>query len=312
MDLKTALGVKRELEAIFTTRTRDPRRRRKFALGVATPTATTDYRVAVRTPSMEALPANALEIIRRQTAGEMDVQVIGEIRALGAHALALSRGVAIGASVAHRRCGAGTLGFFARRAFDGAVGFVSNNHVIAAEDEGRDNDDILHPAPADRGQRSGNVIGHLAGGYPRLKTARVEVDCAFARLIDGMPYDAGSLDEGRKIGVSPLAPYTEPDVCKIGRTTGLTYGAITAFDVGPEVHYGFGSTRFRKQIEINSVGDLPFALGGDSGSLVFTRSLQPVGLVFALSAIGGHRNCGLTYANPIDSVLSALGVTLLT
>jgi hypothetical protein len=311
MDLTTALGVKRDLEAFFTTRTRGSKRR-KFALGVATPTATTDYRVAVRTPTAEDLPDTALDVIRRQTNGEMDVRVVGPIGALGAHTLAISRGVAIGASVAHYLCTAGTLGFFARRESDGAIGFVSNNHVIAAEDRGEENDDILHPAPADRGRRSDNVIGHLAGGYPRLKNSKVEADCAFARLVDGMPYDASSLENGQKIGVAPLAPYAEPDVCKIGRTTGLTYGRITAFDLGPEVHYGFGAVLFRKQIEIDSVNDLPFSLGGDSGSLVFTRSLQPVALVFAASAIGGRRNSGLTYANPIDSVLSALGVTLLT
>ncbi len=308
MDLTTALAVKQELESIFTTR----RKRRKFAFGVATPNETAGYRVAVRTPTADDLPQPALELIHRRTKGEVDVRVIGPIGALAAHALATSRGVAIGASVAHYLCTAGTLGFFARRNSDGALGFVSNNHVIAAEDRGAENDDILHPAPADRGRRSDNVIGHLAGGYPLLRRGAVQVDCAFARLVDGTSYDPGTLDGARKIGVIPVVPYAEPEVCKIGRTTGLTYGRITAFHLGPEVHYGFGRVRFKEQIEIDSLDDMPFSLGGDSGSLVLTRSLQPVGLVFAASAIGGRRNSGLTYANPISSVLTALGVTLLT
>ncbi len=311
MDLRSAQDVKRELEAIFATRTRGGRRR-KFAFGVATPTATTDYRVAVRTPSEGDLPQETLDIIRQRTAGEVDVRVIGPITAIGAHALSINRGVAVGASVAHYLCTAGTLGFFARRNSDGAIGLVSNNHVIAAEDRGQASDEILHPAPADRGTRKDNVIGHLAAGYPLLKQTNVIVDCAFAQLVHGIPYDASSLDDGRKLGVAPLAPHVEPDVCKIGRTTGLTVGRITAFDLDPEVNYTFGSIRFKKQIEIDSVNDMPFSLGGDSGSLVFTQSGQPVALVFAGSAIGGKRNCGLTYANPIDAVLNALGITFLT
>lgn len=311
MDLTTALSLKRELESMFTTRTRGPKRR-KFAFGVATPTSTEGYRIAVRMPAAEDMPDHVLDYVRRKAADEVDVRVVGPIGPLAAHELAVSRGVAVGASVAHYSCTAGTLGFFARREHDGAIGFVSNNHVIAAEDQGHENDHILHPAPADRGKGSDNVIGHLAGGYPLLRRGSVQVDCAFARLVDGMSYDARTPSGGRISAVSMVPPHIEPDVCKLGRTTGLTYGRITAIEVGPEVTYRFGSVRFRQQIEIDSVGDLPFSLSGDSGSLVFTRSLQPVGLIFAASAIGGHRNCGLTYANPIDSVLSALGVTLLT
>lgn len=310
MDLTEALGLKRELESIFTTRRRGPQRR-KFALGVATPTETAGYRIAVRTPTEEDLPEKTRAYIRRRAKDEVDERVIGPIGPLAAHALAINRGVAIGASVAHRRypC-AGTLGFFAQRKSDGVLGFVSNNHVIAAEDRGVENDDILHPAPAD-GKRSQKVIGHLVGGYPTLRRTSALVDCAFARLADGIPYDSAILDAGNRLRVAPEIPHAIPDVCKIGRTTGLSYGRISAFDVGPEVTYGFGSVKFKQQIEIDSVSDIPFSLSGDSGSLVFTKDFQPVALVFAASTIGGYRNCGLTYANPIGSVLDALGVTLL-
>src|SRR5258706_549550 len=222
MDLTTALGVKRELAAMFAVRGSGGSRRR-FAIGVATPMQSTDYRIAIRAASEEDLPPATLDLLRCRTAGELDVRYVGTIFPNAAHALAVTRGAAIGASVAHSLCAAGTLGFFARRAADSAVGFVSNNHVLAAENRGQDGDEILYPAPADGGRRTGNVIGHLAGEYPRLSTANVmAVDCAFAPLVRGTPYDASSLGDGRKIDVTPVLPHLEPDVWKIGRTNRFT------------------------------------------------------------------------------------------
>ena len=306
MDLATVRHVKRELESVFA----DRHRPRKFALGVATPEGTRGYRVAVRATKEEDLAKNSLDILRDHTAGELDVQVVGRIRATGAHALASNRGFGIGASVARDRCNPGTLGFFARRISDDAVGFVSASHILAAEDRGQEGDEIV-----DAAQRPHTVIGHLAGRYPRLNQQHRDhlVDCAFAQLIDGISYDARSLDDGRKIEVTPVSAHLKPDVCKIGMKSGITYGRVIAFELDPVVHYSFGPVRFKNQIEIDSADDTRFSKIGDSGSLVVTRDgCNPVALVFAMSALGGHANRGLTYANPIDAVLRVLGVTLLT
>jgi hypothetical protein len=309
MDLTAVRSVKRELESLFATR-KGPSR--KFALGVAMPTTDAGYRIAVRAATKKDLPESSLAILRRQTAGELDVQFVGRISASRAHELAISRGPAIGASVAHSLGAAGTLGFFARRVSDGSIGFVSNNHVLAAEDRGQDSDEIFHPAPIDCPLRTHNPIGFLAGGYPRLKRTDPIVDCAFAQLVEGTRYNAASLYGRRKIGATPVKPNVHRNVCKIGRTTGLTYGRITAFEMDPLVHYSFWPIHFRNQIEIESVDSSRFSKGGDSGSLVFTQyGSDPVALVFAASLVGGHANRGLTYANPIDAVLRALGVTLL-
>ena len=48
---------------------------------------------------------------------------------------------------------------------------------------------------------------------------------------------------------------------------------------------------------------MPFCGRGDSGSLVFTRDREPVGLLFL-----GTR-AGRGYANPIADVLNSLSVT---
>jgi hypothetical protein len=304
MDLATVRHVKRELESVFATR---QGKLRKFALGVATPAGKKGYRVAVRAAAEEDLPKNSLRILREHAAGEVDVQFVGRISATGAHALTVTRGLAIGASVARARCNPGTLGFFARRVSDDAIGFVSANHILAAEDRGLEGDEIVYPGPPH------TVIGRLAGKYPRLNQRNpLVVDCAFAELIDGLSYDTSSLNGGRKVGVTPVAPNLKPDVCKIGTKSGITYGRVTAFELDPVVHYSFGRVQFKNQIEIDSADNSRFSKRGDSGALVFTRDgCNPVGLVFAMSAVGGHANRGLTYANPIDAVLRALGVTFL-
>ena len=90
-------------------------------------------------------------------------------------------------------------------------------------------------------------------------------------------------------------------------------GQITAFDIDNfSVDYSFGRIQFEGLIEIESeISAAPFARPGDSGSLVFNAEGQPLGLLFVSSLRGGAHNCGLAYATPIDTVLSALGVTFI-
>lgn len=314
MDLQSALGVKQQLVESFSQERGGVRGGpRNFALGVAPGAQPVQYRIAVRAESSADLPPETLSEIERNAAGEVDVRVVGRISASTGRAASAMRGPGIGASVAHFLCGAGTLGFFARKTSDQSIGFVSNNHVIAAEDQGEDLDDILHPAPSDRGMRPRDVIGHLVGGYPKLKQAKVVVDCAFARLVDGKKYDPESLGDGQRLSSTCVSPFAQLEVRKVGRSTGATFGRVSAFDLDPRVYYSFGRVRLHGQVEIEPDGDKPFSCGGDSGSLVFTRDgCHPTGLLFAGSALGGPSNCGLSYANPIDAVLSALGVTFIT
>jgi hypothetical protein len=97
----------------------------------------------------------------------------------------------------------------------------------------------------------------------------------------------------------------------VGRTTGLTRGKVTAFEVD-NVYVGFdiGTLRFDDQIEIEGEGTGPFSQGGDSGSLIVGEDLRAVGLLFAGSDQGGANGQGLTYANPMSTVLEALKIEL--
>src|SRR5437763_7823680 len=117
MDLESAFRKKREIEALFATRGR-----RRFALGVAIPPTGTNYAIAVRAASEDELPETALAAIQREAGGEVEVRYTGRISPIAGSPGAAGHAAAIGSSVAHYRCGAGTLGFFARRNDDEAIG----------------------------------------------------------------------------------------------------------------------------------------------------------------------------------------------
>ncbi len=100
------------------------------------------------------------------------------------------------------------------------------------------------------------------------------------------------------------------DVRKLGRTTGLTNGRISAValdDVGVDMETGIAV--FDNQIEIESTREgKPFCLGGDSGSLIVDSDNLAAALLFAGSDEGGAWDLGLTFANPIGAVITALGI----
>jgi hypothetical protein len=273
------------------------------AVGVATTQQHGDFRIAVRAQREEDLTIGARRFLEGMTEGALDVRITGPITPQSTPLL-------IGASTAHARGCWGTLGFFARRNSDGSRGFVSNNHVIAHEDQGREGDDVIH---ADGSHGTRVVIGSLAGDYPRLNGEARRVDCAFARLRPDVAVKQDALGEEDRLSAIPASPTGPVEVIKIGGTTGRTEGRMTAFTLTDViVDYSFGPVQFHDQIEIESLTTTPFSRGGDSGSLIFTRDREPLALLFAGSALGGTTDSGLTYANPIGSVLEALGVTLVT
>ncbi len=315
MQLDDARGRKLDIRSFIATdvvRTRGEETAKAIAIGFATTARRDDYAIAVRSRSEELLPADVLESIRQRAGGEIDVRYTGRVSVERPAAGSAPRRLAIGSSVGHYRGTAGTLGFFAQRN-DGTIGIVSNNHVLAAEDRGEDGDEILHPGPADRGCRPKDVVARLSGDYPRLKRSPQTVDCAFAPLVDWIEYAPLAMGPGERLSATTAKPQALHSVVKLGRTTGRTFGRITAFDVDNfPVDYSFGRVLYDGLVEMESVSTEPFARSGDSGSLIFNAERQPVGLLFACSVRGGAHNCGMAYASPIDTVLEALGVTFLT
>ena len=218
------------------------------------------------------------------------------------------RPVPIGVSGGQPDVTAGTIG--ARVSDDDRTFALSNNHVFANRNNASPGDDILQPGRVDGGTDPSNSIGKLHA-FERINF------CGVLRCPDNRLDAAIALTSSENLGTgTPADGYGEPraktvtatlgqQVQKYGRTTGLTTGVVSGLNATINVNYNTGTARFVDQVLIS---DGRFSQGGDSGSLVVTRSSggddrRPVGLLFA----GSNTH---TIANPIDLVLDRFGVTI--
>jgi hypothetical protein len=312
--LQEAIAAKRfALAAGPMPSSRRPQRR--LALGIA-PKGKNDYRLAVRI-QRRALMEQAVEQIVKKARQEVDIRYIGRVQKRSATAGSLAipwyqarqRPLLIGASVGHFSITAGTIGGFVRPRNGGAVAMLSNNHVLADEGRGGIGDDILQQGRFDKGRRPQDVVAVLAN-FVSFKTNSANfIDCAIASIQDGTDFDRATLQGIGAFSGQTAAAADNIQVAKVGRTTGVTRGRVTAFELDDViVSFDVGNLRFDDQLEIEGAGDSMFSDGGDSGSLIVNEDLSAVGLLFAGSDQGGANGKGLTYANPILSVLDALKV----
>jgi hypothetical protein len=280
-----------------------------------TPTAPGRARVAIRLQreSDRAL----LPDLGAAAAAAVDIRVIGRVRALVSPVLPSSaaelrgrvRPLRPGLSVAHPAVTAGTLGGFVRTS--AGLSILSNNHVLAASDAASVGDAVLQPGPADGGRPADRVATLTA--FVRFRTGGTNlVDAAVAALDPDGAAEPGDLPGGPLGETVPSGLDVDPDeaVEKLGRTTGHTRGRITAVEVDAvAVDYDGVVHRFDDQIEIQGAG-APFSAGGDSGSVIWrSRDRAPTALLFAGSATGGTSGGGVTFANPLATVLTALQAT---
>jgi len=265
-----------------------------------------DVWLAVRvqrvTPGTESL----VEYIRERAKGECDVRLVGRVVKQVPWHQKKNRPLRIGGSIGHIQVTAGTLGaFVAPRGGDGSEDLIlSNNHVLANENNASQGDAILQPGKVDGGRRT-DTVGRLHAFRP-LKARGNTIDAATADLIEGIEYHFDWLEgRGAIAGVRATPLGIGEPVFKVGRTTGLTEGRVAAIEVDDLV-VGFdrGDLLFDGQIEIAPVGTEPFSLGGDSGSLIVDSEQMAVGLLFAGNDVDA------TYANQIQEVLDILRVDL--
>ena len=207
---------------------------------------------------------------------------------------------------------AGTLGCFVRSGSSTALYILSNNHVLADENRYPKGGAIVQPGTLDGGSPTADRVAKLTR-FVRLDTGQPNlVDCAIAQLNSGIQADVHKLK-----GIGTLAGQRSADlqigdiVHKVGRTTGVRHGRVTAFELdGVSVQYDIGVLTFDNQIEIEGAGNKSFSDAGDSGSLIVDDQMQAAALLFAGGDHGGTNGKGLTYANPIAAVLAALKVKL--
>jgi hypothetical protein len=218
-------------------------------------------------------------------------------------------------------CCGGTFGAIVE---DGSNQYIlSNNHVLARTNIGLQGEAVIQPGLIDQDpvcyKDTLDTVGYLSDfvSIKFRKGASVplnEVDAAIAVVEAGKVEPNGVILDIGLVSANTVPAFVGQAVQKSGRTTGHTFGTVSAIDVDVDVTYwkecGKGSqvARFTGQIMITPGG---FSDSGDSGSLIIESGTadpcnglpRAVGLLFAGSST-------TTVANPIDAVLRALGVAM--
>ncbi len=197
----------------------------------------------------------------------------------------------------------GTLGALVRDTATGATMALTNFHVACVNNTWTVGDRMV--------QQALNDGGNAAGQFGSLTRATLsdQVDGSVVTLDAGRAWSASVHDVGDVAGTQ--AATVGMNVQKRGRTTEHTFGRIVSTDFTVTINYGsdVGSHTFHHQIRIepDTARNPRFSDHGDSGSVILTDDRHVVGLLY-----GGTTDGSMTFANPIASVLSELGVELLT
>lgn len=199
---------------------------------------------------------------------------------------------------------------------DDALYILSNNHVIGGCNHAPCDSIIMAPAPAD------SIIGvaprevgrlkkicPMSSGHPDfMETCKIDAALAKVTQPEILTSRQGATADWYDTPAVAMPLQTRMQVKKVGRTTGLTYGVVESKIVGymklPYKAVGFNATVYFSDFWIvEGNGGNPFALAGDSGSLVVTADESAaVGLVFAVEG-GGRRACVL----PLVPILEKFG-----
>lgn len=274
---------------------------------------TREYGLALRVyEGKDHIAQQAVKFLDRY---QREVQVIRGVRyrpQVAAAPAALTSGLSIG----HPRITAGTLGGFVRDR-DG-VYMLSNNHVLANSNRAAPYDPIMAPGPSDLGaDRRYRVIGHLQRWVELREHTPEGLDAAIAKLSGGTKYKASFVPGVGRVDRTPIDDrYGVHSVFKYGRTTKLTHGVVSAFEIDDiVVNYGTPQRprwlQFDNQLELVGAQRVDmFSQGGDSGSVIYDAgSRRPYALLFAGGRDGAGRD--RTLGHFLADVLAALGVEML-
>jgi hypothetical protein len=291
----------------------------KPAIGIAA--ADKGFRIAVRISQEQLSSSPLVQRITEISSGEVDIRVTGAIRAhiewgplewllgrkpRGPYQIS-KRPLQIGWSVGHPHTTAGTIGAFVHVDDDSGVHLLSCNHVLADCNRGKIGDSILQPGRLDRGKEPNDVIGSLSHVRRLTRSDPNLFDIALCRLSENMscqPRRLGDSAELAGVASDPTAEVNK-EVQKLGRTTGHTWGHISAFGLLiPEVLLPNGSSvAFDQQFEIEGRNG-PFSDPGDSGALVYNEDNVGVGI------LNSGDEWGYGFASPLNTVFGSMKLRL--
>lgn len=250
----------------------------------------------------------------------VNVELMDEIQAMG-NTATQTPPISLGTSggwtydMANRYCCGGTLGALVRigtTQYILSAGHVLEGDIVLGGNRrvAQTSDPVIQPALVDE-ECNGYLAQTVGTLVKKSSLATSNVDCAIARVSNGMVRTNGNI-----LGIGTISRYTSvaslnQHVKKSGRTSGVTRSWVSGLNATVRVTYTKecnGSTYYKTftgQIAVNNPSS-SFQRAGDSGSLL-VQDVSPnpraIGLLFA-------GNNTVAFANPIGQVLSFLGATM--
>jgi hypothetical protein len=265
-------------------------------------------RIRERIPQIDQI----LQRLIAMAHNEVDIVETGQVRlfmptaSIDAQTLrSRCRPLVIGCSVAHVTATAGTLSFMAKHNKTGSTVLVSNSHVFAHSGSARVGDGITQPGRIDG---TAEPVAALLDFVPLKPDGSNLVDAAMAVADPSVDLQPGNIPGIGTFTFTGGDVLPNMSVSKVGRTSGLTRGVITAVEVDHVlVDTEVGTMTFDGQIEMKGT-EHAFSQAGDSGSLVVTDQGQGIGIVFCGNEFANN-GLGITYANPLPKVMDALNLS---
>lgn len=205
-----------------------------------------------------------------------------------------------GVSIGHPKVTAGTLGCVIRDKLTGKRVILSNNHILAASNQGKIGDPIYQPGVYDGGTEADTIAKLLRFVEIKRPPETNLVDAALAEPLSDDLVSDDILDIGKIVGIGEAVEGMV--VKKSGRTTEVTSGKV--FDTKATIKvYGYPWEEEYAIFEDQIIVMPAIAKGGDSGSACLDENNRLVGLLFAGSD-------EFTAFNKISNVMNLLDLEM--
>jgi len=192
---------------------------------------------------------------------------------------------------------------------DDSASYLLGSWHVMTNTVGKDGDPVFMPSLADDpnapmvARLIATPVFHLNGGENAF-------DAAVAKIEDGVEIEA-SFDVGRPFGTHCAASGSSA-VLKRGAATQETRGTVEGISEDVPIMYNNQSAdRAVLTGQIIIAGNNgAFSAGGDSGALVCTEQLGPIGIIAGGSLAHPDNPVSLSFASPIGPILDFYEVTV--